>query len=206
MEHPIVREDLRDEIPWFERQGTVRCGFDRASFRIDALLMGGVAIGFGVFMLVRGQAWGSVIGFVAAMLGLFGVVLGLIYLRTVRCVVEVDFDRSEFRLHHFVYPLGFWDIRRKPLVTIPFDEIRGVSMQSTKRGRAAFIGTTRSRFLLSEDIRHFDRIVRLAGELAGPEGNAAMRRRTALLTWLPCLIGGALVCLLAWIALALGWI
>ncbi len=203
----MVREDLRDEIPWLERRGTIRCGFDRAHFRVHAVLMGGVAVGCGVFMLVRGQAWSSAVGSGAALLGLFGVVLGLIYVRTVRCVLEVDFDRSEFRLHHFVYPLGFWDIRRKPLVTVPFGEVRGVSMQSTKkRGRAAFIGTERSRFLVSEDIRHFDRIVRLATELAGPDGNAAMGRETVFRMWIPALIGGGLVCLLAWIAVGLGWI
>lgn len=203
MDEPIpVREDLQELIPWFERRGIARCGFDRKQFRFGVLIMACMATGFGVYLVVSGHGWGIAAGCV----GIFGLLLGITWVRSARCVVEVDFDRSEFHLHNFVYPRGFWDVRRKPLVTVPFGEIRGVSLHTTKGGRAAYVGTRSSRFQLSDDIQHFDRIVQLAEELAGPQGNAAMRRASALRIWVPCLIGGALVCLLAWIAISLGWV
>jgi hypothetical protein len=206
MESSSLRSDLQDQIPWFERRGVARCGFDRKNFRIDMLMMAAVATSFGVVLLVRGQGWGSAAGMFALCIGVFGGVMGMVLARTARCVVEVDFDRSEFRLHHFVYPLGFWDIREKPLVTVPFDEIRGVSLQTSKRGREAFIGTRRSRFVLSEDIEEFGRIVQLAEELAGPEGNAAVRTNTLLRIWVPALIGGGVCGLVIWVAWTLGWV
>jgi hypothetical protein len=91
-------------------------------------------------------------------------------------------------------------------VTVPFDELRGVSVHSTKGGRMAYVGTRSSRFRIGEDIQHFDRIVQLAEELSGQESNAAMRRASALRIWIPMVIGGSVFCLLAWISLAFGWI
>jgi hypothetical protein len=169
-------------------------------------MLAGVAAVFGVLMVVRGEGWGPAAGVFALCVGVFGGAMGIVLARTARCVVEVDFDRSEFRLHHFVYPLGFWDIRKKPLVTVPFDEIRGVSLQTSKRGREAFIGTRRSRFILTEDIEQFGRIVQLAQELAGPEGNAAVRSSTDLRIWVPALIAGGVCGLIIWGAWSLGWV
>lgn len=164
-------------------------------------------IAVGGFFVVRGQGWGAAVGVMVLCTGFLSLALGIIWVRAARCVVEVDFDRAEFRLHHFVYPLGFWDIRRKPLVTVPFGEVRGVSIHATKGGRAAYVGTRSSRFELSDSMQHFDRVLDLAEELAGPEGNAAMRRASALRIWVPALISltiaGGLVYLLASL---LGWI
>ena len=193
-------------MPWTERRGIVRCDFDRKSFRNYVLILVIVTVGFGLFLVVTGHGWGFVTIMVLLCGGVYGLLISWILASTARCVLEVDFDRSEFRLHRFVYPLSFWDFHRKPLVTVPFDEVSGVMRYAAKGSRVAYIGTRSSRFELSDYMQHFDRVVDLAEELAGPEGNAAMRRASALRIWVPCLIGGALVCLLAWIAIGLGWI
>lgn len=170
-------------------------------------MMAAGAATFGVVLLVRGQGWGSAVGLITLCIGFFGLVAGIIWVRSARCEVEVDFDRSEFRLHNFVYPRDFWDIRRKPLVTVSFEEIRGVSLHTTpKGGRAAYVGTRSSRFQLSDTIQHFDRIVQLLEELPGPDGNAKMVRSTRLWMLVSTLIGAGGFCLIAWIAWQLGWI
>jgi hypothetical protein len=197
-----LHKDLAGLIPWLDRRGVAYCGFDRKAFRVELLAAAAATIGYGVFLLARGNGWAVPV----ALVGLLVLVMGIVFARTRRCVVEVDFDQSEFRLRHFVYPVGFWDIRRKNLVVVKFSEIRGVSIHHTKRGKEAFVGTSRSRFLLNHDIEHFDRIVQLLEELAGPDGNTKMVRSTRVWMLVSALIGAGGFCLVAWIAWRIGWI
>ena len=143
--------------------------------------------------------------------GLFGffaivVVVSELVLRSVRRkVVEIDFDRHEVRLEYFVYPEFFCDIKRKPMVVIPFDEVLSVRCVSTARSlwEHYCVDTARSRFAFQDYLNDHHRLVIYLKAIASRTESSPLHRSPYLLGFIAGLIAFGLIGILGYL---LGWI
>lgn len=84
-----------------------------------------------------------------------------------RGTIELDKNKQTVRIRHFMYPLHFWDIRRKRLVEIPFEQICRVSHWSNRKGPDQVrVYTDQSRFIVLESFGHMSELERVFRELA----------------------------------------
>ncbi len=140
------------------------------------------------------------------------VLLGSEYVlsRMRRRAIEVDFDRGEVRLEYFVYPESFFDLKRKPIVIVPFDQVRAVQRYRRLKWysegslwETVYVATETSRFVFSDYFRDYERLVGALEQIA--ETTAPCPPRTNPI--LPGLIAGVIAFgIVGFVGYLLGWI
>lgn len=72
--------------------------------------------------------------------------------------ITFDDERRVLRLENMRYWTGFWDGRRKPVVDIPYDDIRDVSFGTTRGSSSIQVRTSRGQFAVGETFERFHEI------------------------------------------------
>lgn len=146
--------------------------------------------------------------FVGLIVGVFAVVLiisevTLWYVQ--RKAIEIDFDRREVRLEYFVYPKSFYDLKRKPLVVIPFDEILTVRRMSLSGSmwENIYIDTYDSRFVFQDYFDDYDRLMLYFEQITSDTESSPLKRSPYLLGITAGFIAFGIVGFLGYL---LGWI
>lgn len=190
----------------FERQGVVRFEYNgsvrKSRYLVFMMCFGGA----GAFLMYQKGSFDTVL--FSAFAGV--VAVALIISEVILChvqkkAIEIDFDQRQVRLEYFVYPKSFYDIRRKPLVLITFDEILTVRRVSTSGSlwENIYVDTSSSRFVFQDYFSNFDLLMDALRQIASETEPSPLRRNPMLLGLIAGLIAFGIV---GFIGYLLGWL
>ena len=169
------------------------------------ILMIGFCFCGAVFFYQRGHfdavVFGGIIGFVVVV----SVISEGALRRVQRQAVEIDFDNCMVRLEYFVYPESFYDIKRKPLVLIPFNEILTVRCvsRSDSLWENIYVDTRDSRFVFQDYFNDYDRLMVYLRQIASETESSPLRRHPM---WLGIVAGLIAFGIVGFLGYLLGWI
>jgi len=196
---------VRDSGP-FDQGEVIRFEYNRSirKWRYFQIVIWFVVAG--VFIFFQGGHVDYV--FIGVLIGLIVAVLVVSELslrRVQKQAIEIDFNQHQIRLEYFVYPESFFDIKRKPMVSIPFDQIRTVRQFSSHKSfwENVCVETDHSRFAFQDYFDDFNLLMDLLRQIASETEPSPLRRNPMILGIVAGLIGLGIV---GFIGYLLGWI